>query len=95
MAKRGYVYILASGHNGTLYIGVTSNLVKRIDQHKQKVIEGFTKDYNVTRLVWYEIHDTIESAILREKQMKKWKRLWKLRKIEELNPEWKDLSDDF
>jgi putative endonuclease len=95
MNKRGYVYILASNQNGTLYIGVTSDLVKRIDQHKQKTIEGFTKDYNVTRLVWYLVCDDIESAILREKQMKKWNRLWKLRVIEELNPEWNDLADEF
>jgi putative endonuclease len=95
MNKQGYVYILASNQNGTLYIGVTSDLVKRIDQHKQKTIEGFTKDYNVTRLVWYLVCDDIESAILREKQMKKWNRLWKLRVIEELNPEWNDLADEF
>lgn len=94
MTKRGYVYILASNGNGTLYIGVTSDLIKRINQHKQTVVEGFTKDYNVTKLVWYEVHGSTESAILREKQMKKWKRLWKLREIEELNPKWQDLSDD-
>ena len=64
-------------------------------EHKQKVVEGFTKKYGVSKLVWYEIHDTIESAIEREKQMKKWKRLWKLREIEEMNPEWRDLSDEF
>ena len=86
MTKRGYVYILASTRNGTLYTGVTSDLVRRIDEHKKKVVDGFTKDYGVTRLVWYQTCDTIESAILREKQMKKWKRLWKLREIEELNP---------
>ena len=91
MTKGGYVYILASDRNGTLYIGVTSNLIKRIDQHKQKV----TKDYDITKLVWYEEHDTIEAAILREKQMKKWKRLWKLRVIEDLNPAWNDLADVF
>jgi len=95
MKKGGYVDIMASKRNGTLYIGVTSNLVQRIDQHKRKIADGFTKQYSVEKLVWYEHHDTIESAILREKQMKKWKRLWKLREIEELNPAWKDLSDDF
>jgi putative endonuclease len=95
MTKQGYVYILASNRNGTLYIGVTSDLVRRIDEHKGKVTEGFTKKYGVTKLVWYEMHDTVESAILREKQMKKWNRLWKLREIEELNPVWRDLSDDF
>ena len=95
MVKGGYVYILASDRNGTLYIGVTSDLVKRIDQHRNKVVDGFTKKYEVTSLVWYEKHETIESAIQREKQMKKWKRLWKLREIEEINPGWKDLADDF
>ncbi|HMS30960.1 MAG TPA: GIY-YIG nuclease family protein [Candidatus Saccharibacteria bacterium] len=95
MKKGGYVYILANDRNGTIYIGVTSHLVRRITEHKQKVVEGFTKKYGVSKLVWYEIHDTIESAIEREKQMKKWKRLWKLREIEEMNPEWRDLSDEF
>ena len=95
MNKGGYVYILASNRNGTLYIGVTSDLIRRITEHKQKLTAGFTKDYNVTKLIWYETHDTIESAIYREKQMKKWKRLWKLREIEELNPDWKDLADEF
>lgn len=74
---------------------MTSDLVRRIDQHKMKTIEGFTKDYGVTKLVWYQVCDDIESAILCEKQMKKWKRLWKLREIEEFNPQWRDLSDDF
>ncbi len=95
MVKGGYVYILASDRNGTLYIGVTSDLVKRIDQHRNKVVDGFTEKYEVASLVWYEKHETIESAIQREKQMKKWKRLWKLREIEEINPGWKDLADDF
>lgn len=95
MTKRGYAYILASNRNGTLYIGATSDIIRRIDQHKQKVVEGFTKKYDVSKLVWYESHDTIESASFREKQMKKWNRLWKLREIEEMNPEWNDLSEDF
>ena len=95
MVKGGYVYILASDRNGTLYIGVTSDLSRRIDEHKKKLVDGFTKDYGVTQLVWYETHDTIEFAILRDKQMKKWKRLWKLREIEEKNPNWKDLADKF
>ncbi len=95
MVKGGYVYILASDRNGTLYIGVTSDLIRRIDEHKDKVVEGFTKKYGVSKLVWFEEHDTVESAILREKQMKKWNRLWKLREKEELNPYWKDLSDEF
>ena len=95
MKKGGYVYILANDRNGTIYIGVTSDLVRRITEHKQKVVEGFTKKYDVSKLVWYEVHDTIESAIEREKLMKKWKRLWKLGEIEEMNPEWWDLSNEF
>ncbi len=95
MNRAGYVYILASSRNGTLYVGVTSNLVRRIDQHKQHAVDGFTKKYGVTRLVWYEAHETIESAILREKQIKKWKRAYKLREIEEFNPDWNDLADEF
>lgn len=85
---------MASGRNGTLYIGVTSDLIKRIYEHKQGFVDGFTKDHDVKMLVYYEIHDSIEDAILREKQMKKWNRLWKLRVIEEMNPEWKDLYND-
>jgi putative endonuclease len=93
--KGGYVYILTSKQNGTLYIGVTSNLTHRIDQHKQKSVQGFTEKYSVMYLVWYEHHDSVESAILREKQLKKWNRAWKLRIIEEQNPEWKDLANDY
>ena len=89
--KQYYVYILASKKNGTLYIGVTSDLVKRIYEHKQNFVEGFTREYNVHSLVHYELHQEIEEAILREKQMKKWNRQWKMRLIEEKNPEWKDL----
>jgi putative endonuclease len=74
-----------------LYIGVTSNLAQRIWQHKQGVVDGFTKKYRVKNLVYFELHDTAESAITREKQIKKWERAWKLRLIEENNPEWKDL----
>jgi len=92
--KQYYVYILASEKNGTLYIGVTSDLVKRIYEHKQKLIDGFTKEYNVQALVYYEQHNEIEEAILREKQMKKWNRKWKIKLIEENNPEWKDLHDE-
>lgn len=94
MKKGGFVYSLASSRNGALYIGVTSNLAQRIYQHKEHLVDGFTKRYDVINLVWYEQHDTIESAILREKQMKKWKRLWKLRVIEEMNPNWSDLHED-
>ncbi len=86
-----YVYILASKRNGTLYIGVTNNLVRRIWEHKNDLVEGFTKKYGVHRLVWYEIVDTPLAAITREKQLKKWNRVWKLRLIEEMNPDWKDL----
>jgi putative endonuclease len=92
--KGGYVYILASKPNGTLYIGVTSNLPQRIWQHKHSEVDGFTKKYSVKMLVWYEMHDDIESAIQREKLLKKWNRQWKLRIIEEFNPEWEDLFDN-
>lgn len=85
------VYILASKRNGTLYVGVTSDLVKRIWQHKNDLVEGFTKKYKVHDLVWYELVDDMASAILREKQIKEWKRQWKLELIEKLNPYWNDL----
>ena len=91
MNKQPAVYILASKRNGTLYIGVTSDLVKRIWQHKNKMIEGFTRRYNVHQLVWYELHSTMESAITREKRLKDWKRKWKLELIESNNPKWEDL----
>jgi len=85
------VYILASQRNGTLYIGVTSDLVKRVWEHKSDFVEGFTKQYKVHDLVWYELHDTIEAAINREKQLKEWKRQWKITLIEKANPYWNDL----
>jgi putative endonuclease len=91
MNKQPSVYILASKRNGTLYIGVTSNLVKRIWEHKNNMVEGFTKRYNVHRLVWYELHESMNSAIIREKRLKNWKRKWKLELIERGNPEWLDL----
>jgi putative endonuclease len=91
MRKQPAVYILASGRNGTLYIGVTSDLQKRIWEHKNDLIEGFTKRYSVHRLVYYELHDEMVSAITREKQIKKWKRDWKLNLIEGQNPDWNDL----
>lgn len=91
MQKQFYVYILASQRNGTLYTGVTSNLVKRVWQHRNGEIDGFTKKYDVKRLVYYETHQTAEPAIKREKKIKKWNRQWKLRLIEEDNPDWKDL----
>jgi putative endonuclease len=93
MTKGGYVYILASKRNGTLYIGVTSNLAQRIDQHRAHAADGFTKKYDVDTLVWCERHDDIESAILREKQLKRWNRNWKLELIEKNNPEWHDLAE--
>lgn len=88
------VYILASAPRGTLYIGVTSSLQQRIWQHKQNLVEGFTREHHVHTLVWYEVHDTMDSAIRREKAMKAWKRLWKLRLIENANPDWRDLYPD-
>ena len=91
MTKQPYVYILASKKNGTLYIGVTSNLIQRIWQHKNNQVEGFTKKYNVHTLVYYEQHEMMETAITREKQMKKWKRDWKIKLIEKDNPQWEDL----
>ena len=92
--KQPAVYILATGKRGTLYIGVTSDLVARTWQHREHVVDGFTKRYSVTMLVWYELHGTMDSAILREKQLKKWNRVWKLRLVGEFNPEWRDLWDD-
>jgi len=89
--KQPAVYILASKRNGTLYIGVTSDLVKRIWEHKNNMVEGFTKHYGVHQLVWYEVHESMESAIEREKRLKEWKRKWKLELIESSNPNWQDL----
>jgi putative endonuclease len=89
--KQPAVYILASKRNGTLYIGATSDLIKRVWEHKNGMVEGFTKRYSVHRLVWYEMHESIESAITREKRIKEWKRTWKLELIESANPEWEDL----
>ena len=88
------VYILASGRNGTLYIGVTSDIVKRVWEHKGGFVDSFSKQYDVHRLVYFELHDRMDDAILREKQMKKWNRAWKLRLIEERNPQWRDLYDE-
>jgi putative endonuclease len=92
--KQPCVYILASRRNGTLYTGVTSNLVQRVWQHKSDLVEGFTKQYGVHALVWFEPHETMESAISREKAIKKWRRDWKLKLIESTNPQWRDLYDD-
>ena len=86
-----YVYMLASDRNGTLYTGVTSDLVRRVYEHKGKFVRGFTRRYDVDRLVWFESYDDPENAIVREKELKKWRRAWKLRLIEESNPQWLDL----
>ncbi len=95
MNKTCAVYIMTNCNNTTFYIGVTSNLQKRIWEHKNKVVEGFTKKYNINKLVYYEITDSIESAIIREKQLKNWHREWKLNLIKDNNPEFKDLSLDW
>lgn len=94
MERQPCVYLLASKRNGTLYAGVTSNLIKRVWEHKNIQVEGFTSKYGVYTLVWYEIHETMESAIQREKAIKNWKRAWKIKIIEEMNPQWRDLYDD-
>jgi putative endonuclease len=86
-----YVYMLASKIGGTLYIGVTNDLVRRVYEHREKFVEGFTKKYDVANLVYFESHSDVEAAITREKQMKKWNRAWKVRLIEESNPNWDDL----
>lgn len=91
--KQYFVYILASKKNGTLYIGVTSDLLKRVWQHKNGVVEGFTKKYEVDRLVYYEQTEDVRSALSREKQLKNWKRQWKIELIEKKNPEWADLHE--
>ena len=89
--KQAYVYIVSNKRNGALYIGVTSDLPKRIYQHKNNLVDGFTKKYNIHQLVWFERHGNIQEAIKREKQIKAWKRIWKLRLIEDINPDWEDL----
>ena len=94
MTKKYYVYILASKKNGTLYIGVTSDLVKRVYEHKNNLVDGFTKSYSVHLLVYFEQTNDIESAISREKQLKKWNRKWKLELIEKDNPQWNDLYNE-
>ena len=94
MTKQPCVYILATRRNGTLYTGVTGNLLSRVWEHKSGSVPGFTRRYGVKQLVWFEIHVTMEQAIIREKQIKEWQRKWKLELIEALNPEWRDLYDD-
>ena len=88
------VYMLASQRNGTLYIGVTSNLLARVQQHREGTVRGFTRDYGVKLLVWFEQHPTMDSATTREKRIKKWNRAWKLELIERSNPHWRDLAED-
>ena len=95
MEKTFYVYILASARNGTLYIGVTSNLSKRVWEHKEGIVEGFTKKYGVNQLVWFELHQDAMAAVTREKQLKKWERAWKINLIQKQNPLWRDLSEEF
>ena len=92
LSKQYYVYLLAHKENGTLYIGVTNYLIRRMHQHKQKLLEGFTKTYSIHKLVYYEIHTDVHQALLREKQLKKWKRQWKIKLIEKQNPHWIDLT---
>jgi putative endonuclease len=91
MNKQPCVYMLSSQRNGTLYIGVTSDLIKRVYQHRMGMVDGFTKRYGIHDLAWYEVHEIMESAILREKQLKKWSRVAKIRLIEQQNPSWQDL----
>ena len=89
-----YVYILASRRNGTLYVGMTDDLVKRIWLHREEILPGFTKQHGVKKLVWYEVHNSRESAFRRERQIKKWNRVWKLELIEKTNPTWRDLFEE-
>ncbi len=95
MAKQYYVYILASDVYKTLYIGVTSNIIRRMWEHRQNSKDGFTRKYDVKKLMWFEIHTDIVAAITREKQLKKWNRAWKIALIQKDNPSWRDLSEDF
>ena len=91
MENTYFVYLLASGRNGTLYVGVTNNLVRRVAEHKAGLVPGFTKTYGVDQLMWYETHTSIEAAIVREKQLKRWKRQWKVELFGDSNPQWVDL----
>ncbi|QSX79709.1 GIY-YIG nuclease family protein [Agrilutibacter solisilvae] len=94
MERQPAVYVLANGRNGTLYIGVTSDLVARVWQHRNHVVDGFTKQHGIGALVWYELHATMDSAITREKRLKKWRRAWKIDLVEQTNPYWRDLWPD-
>ena len=93
--KTYFIYILASKRNGTLYVGMTNDLIRRVYEHKSGLIEGFTKKYSIDKLVYYESTTNVNEAILREKRLKKWKRQWKIELIEKSNPEWRDLLGDF
>ena len=93
MAALSYVYIMASGRNGTLYTGVTTDLARRAYEHRESLLEGFTRKYGVKILVWFEIHDSVTAAIAREKAIKRWRRAWKLALIEADNPQWRDLYE--
>ena len=95
MERDPEVYIMASGFHGTVYTGVTSNLIQRVYQHRTSALGGFTADYGVKRLVWFGMHGSMESAIAREKQLKNWRREWKIALIAEANPTWRDLAEDF
>lgn len=90
-----YVYILSNKRNGTLYVGMTNNLIRRVLQHKDGIIEGFTKKYGIKTLVYFETYHSVNNAITREKQLKKWKRMWKIGLIEKENPNWNDLASDW
>jgi putative endonuclease len=94
MDRAYYVYMLASSRYGTLYLGVTSNLVKRVWQHREELAEGFSKEYAVKKLVWFEVHKEVYAALTREKQLKKWRREWKIALIQQANPMWRDLYPD-
>lgn len=93
MEKRFFVYMLATRKDGPLYVGVTSDLPGRIFQHKSKAVRGFTERFNIDRLVWFEAHESADAAILREKQIKRWRRAWKIELVEKDNPEWRDLYE--
>ncbi len=95
MERNPAVYIMASGFHGTLYTGVTSDLLKRLAQHRQGTFAGFSSQYGCKRLVWFEMHSTMEAAIVREKRVKRWRRDWKLKLIEAGNPAWRDLAEDY
>jgi putative endonuclease len=94
MEKHFYVYILASGRHGTIYVGITNDLIRRVHEHKEGLVPGFTKDYGVDKLVYYEVFDDPEAAIVREKRLKRWKRDWKVELIERDNPNWDDLYSE-